>query len=29
MTLIAFLLLIAVGVWAVRLFMRNPQLLRH
>ena len=26
MTLIAFLLLIAVGVWAVRLFMRNPQL---
>jgi N-acetylglutamate synthase-like GNAT family acetyltransferase len=29
MTLIAFLLLIAVGVWAARLFMRNPQLLHH
>jgi len=29
MTMIAFLLLIAVGVWAVRLFMRNPQLLRR
>jgi N-acetylglutamate synthase-like GNAT family acetyltransferase len=26
-TLIAFALLIAVGVWAARLFMRNPQLL--
>ena len=29
MTMIAFLLLIAVAVWAVRLFVRNPQLLRH
>ena len=28
-TLIAFALLIAVGVWAVRLFMRNPQLLHR
>jgi hypothetical protein len=29
MTLIAFVLLIAVGVWAARLFMRNPQLLHR
>jgi len=29
MTLIAFVLLIAVGVWAVRLFIRNPQLLHR
>jgi len=29
MTLIAFALLIAVGIWAVRVFMRNPQLLHR
>ena len=29
MTLIAFALLIAVAVWGVRLFLRNPQLLSH
>jgi len=29
MTLIAFALLVAVGVWAARLFMRNPQLLHR
>jgi N-acetylglutamate synthase-like GNAT family acetyltransferase len=29
MTLIAFALLIAVGIWAARLFMRNPQLLHR
>jgi N-acetylglutamate synthase-like GNAT family acetyltransferase len=28
-TLIAFLLLIAVGIWAARLFMHNPQLLQR
>jgi N-acetylglutamate synthase-like GNAT family acetyltransferase len=28
-TLIAFVLLVAVAIWAARLFMRNPQLLRH
>lgn len=29
MTLIAFALLVAVAIWAARLFMRNPQLLHH
>jgi len=29
MTLVAFALLIAVGVWAVRMFIRNPQLLHR
>ena len=28
-TVIAFLLVIAVGVWAVSVFLRNPQLLRR